>query len=134
MIHRTIFWEVIPLMTVVIFDFLDEVLITSKWAWLICTIVIGLCAIEAGIENACIEAKPDGKRQPMVFNILCWILALPMVMFIVFTLFSVFSDIFILVYVLMLVVSVIFINIICAYAKHIWNCIKGFEEEVIDEY
>lgn len=134
MTHRIIFWEVIPLVAVVIFGFLGDTFITSKWAWLICTIVLGLCSVEAGIENSVLEAKPETKKPPMVLNVLRWIIALPLVMFIIFTIMSVTSNIFIVLYVLMLMGSVLAITIICLYAKYIWECIKYFEpEEEVDE-
>lgn len=137
MAHRIVFWEAIPLITVIIFGFFGDTFITSKWAWLITVIILGLCAIEAAVENANVEPEPDQKKIPMALHILGWIFTLPMVMFIIFTIMSVTSNIHIVLYVLMIAVSLLFIAFICLYAKHIWSCIKAFEilepEEEVDE-
>ena len=130
MIHRTFFWEFLPMMTCILFGLLTDVFFDIKCAMLLCVLTLGLLACEAGIESSLMDEIPGTKKPTMVLDILAWFIAYPLTIFVKFTIVSVLSDIHFIVFGLMLVGSVIAIVIICAYAKHIWEDIKYFEYEV----
>lgn len=130
MIHRVFFWEVLPIMTCVSFGLLTGVFFDIKWAMLLCILILGLLACEAGIESSFMEEVPETKKPTMVLDILAWFIAYPLTIFVKFTIASVLSNIHFIVFGLMLVGSIIAIVIICVYAKHIWKDIKYFEYEV----
>lgn len=132
MARRISLWGIFPLVTCIVSGLLMGTIFESKWVLLVTIAILGILAIEGGIELATVDMEPS-KKPAIVLNVFCWIIALPLTKYVSWVLASVNSDIHIVLYALMLAGAAIAVGILAYYMKIVVDNIRKLETGDYDD-